>query len=214
MINHTWRTSINKEYSPNTVPSPVFLSRPDKSGRARISGRLGKIARIMPGFLWFCPDFCDSVHVQSVMELFAKQQKNAEYKVTRINTEMLVLYGKYLDFCPDSTRIFAKRSPGFRPDFYKIELGWRISNTGFESFYYSKKWLVYIKGIDEQNVNSNVRSWTWEWKRVPLHVLMSSSKSWRAKYKSEWILNVRRYKTIAYLIWLQTLLEICPVLLL
>ena len=54
-----------------------------------------------PGFLWFCPDFCDSVHVQCVMELFAKQQKNAEYKLTRINTEMLVLYGKYLDFCPD-----------------------------------------------------------------------------------------------------------------
>ena len=35
----------------------VWLSRPDKSGRAQISGHLGKIARIMPGFLWFCPDF-------------------------------------------------------------------------------------------------------------------------------------------------------------
>ena len=54
------------------------------------------------------------------MELFAKQQKNAEYKVTRINTDMLVLYGKYLDFCPDSTRIL----PGFllkvRPDSARI----------------------------------------------------------------------------------------------
>ena len=29
----------------------VFLSRPDKSGRARISGHLGKITRITPGFL-------------------------------------------------------------------------------------------------------------------------------------------------------------------
>ena len=42
---------------------PVFLSRPDKSGRARISGHLGKIARIMPGFLWFCPDFCDFARI-------------------------------------------------------------------------------------------------------------------------------------------------------
>ena len=30
---------------------PVFLSRPDKSGCARISGHLGSIARITPGFL-------------------------------------------------------------------------------------------------------------------------------------------------------------------
>ena len=29
----------------------VRLSRPDKSGLAQISGHLGKIARIMPGFL-------------------------------------------------------------------------------------------------------------------------------------------------------------------
>ena len=52
----------------------VLISRPDKSGRTRISGHLGKITRITPGFLWFCPDFCDLVHVQSVMELFAKPQ--------------------------------------------------------------------------------------------------------------------------------------------
>ena len=56
---------------------PVLLSRPDKSGRARISGRLWKIARVTPGFLWFCPDFCDLVHVQSVIGLFAKRQNNA-----------------------------------------------------------------------------------------------------------------------------------------
>ena len=54
------------------------------------------------------------------MELFAKQQKNAEYKVTRINTEMLVLYGKYLDFCPDSTRIFAKNCPDSARIFTKM----------------------------------------------------------------------------------------------
>ena len=41
----------------------VWLSRPDISGPARISGHLGKIARITPGFLWFCPDLCDSVHI-------------------------------------------------------------------------------------------------------------------------------------------------------
>ena len=55
----------------------VWLSRPDKSGRARISGHLRKIARITPGFLWFCPDFCDLVQIQSVIELFVKQQNNA-----------------------------------------------------------------------------------------------------------------------------------------
>ena len=41
----------------------VRLSRPDKSGLARISGHLGKIARVTPGFLLFCPDFCDLVRV-------------------------------------------------------------------------------------------------------------------------------------------------------
>ena len=55
----------------------VWLSRPDISGPARISGHLGKIARITPGFLWFCPDFCGSVHVQSVIEPLAKRQNNA-----------------------------------------------------------------------------------------------------------------------------------------
>ena len=36
---------------------PVRPSRPDKSGLARISGHLGKIARITPGFFSFYPDF-------------------------------------------------------------------------------------------------------------------------------------------------------------
>ena len=61
--------SLRRSKSP-----PVFLSRPDKSGHARISGHLGKIARITPRFLWFCPDFCDLVPVQKIMELFAKRQ--------------------------------------------------------------------------------------------------------------------------------------------
>jgi len=46
----------------------VFLSRPDKSGCARISGHLGKIVRKRL-------DFCDLVHIQSVIELFAKRKK-------------------------------------------------------------------------------------------------------------------------------------------
>ena len=33
----------------------VWPSQPDKYWRARISGHLGKIARITPGFLWFWP---------------------------------------------------------------------------------------------------------------------------------------------------------------
>ena len=37
---------------------------------ARLDGRLWKIARLTPAFLWFCPSFCDLVHVQSVIELF------------------------------------------------------------------------------------------------------------------------------------------------
>ena len=56
------------------IAKAVWLSRPDESGRARIPGHLGKIARITPGFLWFCPDFCDLVQIQSVIELFVKRQ--------------------------------------------------------------------------------------------------------------------------------------------
>ena len=40
----------------------VWPNRPDKSGRAWISGHLEKIARITPGFLWFGLEFCDKVH--------------------------------------------------------------------------------------------------------------------------------------------------------
>ena len=62
------------------------------------------------------------------------------YKVTRINTDTPVVYGKYPDFCPDFARIFAKKTPGFRPDFYKNELGWRISNNGKAV---PKNWLAW-----------------------------------------------------------------------
>ena len=31
----------------------------------------------MPEFLWFCPDFCDLVHIKRIIDLLSKQQKNA-----------------------------------------------------------------------------------------------------------------------------------------
>ena len=64
----------------------VWPSRPNKSGRARISGNVGKIARITLRFLSFCPDFCCFVHVQTIIELFAKRHNNAQnmpYKKTK-----------------------------------------------------------------------------------------------------------------------------------
>ena len=35
----------------------------DQVAQMHKSGHLGKIARIMPGFLWFCPDFCDFARI-------------------------------------------------------------------------------------------------------------------------------------------------------
>ena len=96
------------------------LSGLDKSGRVRISGHLGKIARIMPGFLWFCPDFCDLVHIQSIIDLCAKRQNNAlnvpEIIKRRQNHKTLASPGCLIKI---------------RPDFYKNEPGWRISHTAW-----------------------------------------------------------------------------------
>ena len=54
----SWRYKASQKIQLNVhltlvhnIENPVFLSRPDKSGRARISGHLGKFARITPGFL-------------------------------------------------------------------------------------------------------------------------------------------------------------------
>ena len=45
---------------------PVCPSGPSMDGRARLDGRLWKIARLKPVFLWFCPSICDFGHVQRV----------------------------------------------------------------------------------------------------------------------------------------------------
>ena len=74
--SHTWNMSCSGAVS----PSPVLLSRPSKDGFARLDGRFGKIARLTPVFLWFCPSFCDLVHVQSVNELLSK----INYVATRL----------------------------------------------------------------------------------------------------------------------------------
>ena len=50
--------------------SAVLLSRPDI--RALDARQLWKFAQIMLKFLWFGPDSCDLVHIESVIELFAK----------------------------------------------------------------------------------------------------------------------------------------------
>ena len=108
---------------------PVRLSRPDKSGLARISGHLGKIARITPGFLWFCPDFliyCTfSALLGSLPNGKITRWTFTNHKKTT-NSQKLKFCP---DICPDFARIFVKNPPGFRPDFYKNEPGWRISHT-------------------------------------------------------------------------------------
>ena len=58
----------------------VLLSRPSKDGFARLDGRLGKIARLTPVFLKFCPSFYDLVQVQSVSEMLSK----VNYVATRL----------------------------------------------------------------------------------------------------------------------------------
>ena len=75
-------------------------------GSLRYPGVCGKL----PGFLWFGPDFfCDLVHVQSVVELFAKcllNHKRQQSQKPRFSPGFL---------------------PRFCPDFSKNEPRWRIS---------------------------------------------------------------------------------------
>ena len=86
---------------------------------ARISWHLEKIAWITSGFLWFCQAFCDLVHIQSVIELFAKRQNHALnvplITKRRQNHKLLVLPGFLPGFLlkirPDSARIFTKMRP-------------------------------------------------------------------------------------------------------
>ena len=61
-----------KKAEPTNSGLPVCQSRPSIDGFARLNGHLGKIARLTPVFLQFCPSFCDLVHVQSVSELLSK----------------------------------------------------------------------------------------------------------------------------------------------
>ena len=62
-------------------PIAVYRSRPSKNGFARLDGHLWKNARLTPVFLWFCSSFCDELHVQSVIELFAKCKRMRCYKI-------------------------------------------------------------------------------------------------------------------------------------
>ena len=77
LVLHCW-LSVSFERITPLVSSPAHLK--DLVSFLTLNiwfGHLRKIAQITPGFLWFCPDFCDLVQIQSVIELFVKQQNNA-----------------------------------------------------------------------------------------------------------------------------------------
>ena len=69
---HCKPVGANKDPKSKKFPVSVCQSRPSIDGFARLDGHLGKIARLTPVFLQFCPSFCDLVHVQSVSELLSK----------------------------------------------------------------------------------------------------------------------------------------------
>ena len=70
----------------------VCQSRPSIDGFARLDGHLGKIARLTPVFLQFCPSFCDLVHVQSVSELLSKLNHVATRLCTLNKWFLLIIF--------------------------------------------------------------------------------------------------------------------------
>ena len=63
----------------------------------------------MPEFLWFCPDFCDLVHIKRIIDLLSKQQKNAVLeRHPYFCTNSTQILPRFTKICPDSARIFMK----------------------------------------------------------------------------------------------------------
>ena len=85
---------------------------------------LGKNAQITPLFLWFCPDFCGLVHVQSVLELFAKRQNNAlpEHDLNKKKTTTSQNFSLARISCSNNARIFPKISLDYARIFAKMRL--------------------------------------------------------------------------------------------
>ena len=110
---------------------PVFPTRPSLDERARPDGRLGKIARPTPVFLWFCPSICDFGHVH---ERYWAVWQTGQQRFQRALNHKKTTKSLKPEFCPSlrpsNARIFVQKAPVFRPSFYKNEPVWRIGNTG------------------------------------------------------------------------------------
>ena len=110
----------------------VFPIRPSLDGRARPDGRLGKIARLTPLFLWFCPSICDFGHIH---ERYWAVWQTGQQRFQRALNHKKTTKSLKPEFCPSlrpsNARIFVQKVPVFRPYFYKNEPVWRIGNTGF-----------------------------------------------------------------------------------
>ena len=92
--------------------STVLLSCPYKSGRARISGHFGEIARIfviLPGYLRSCAH----------SERYWAVCQTIKYRSERGPNHKKTTKSKSFNFARIFARIFAKNLPGFSPDFYK-----------------------------------------------------------------------------------------------
>ena len=110
---------------------PVFPTRPSLDGRARLDGRLGKIARLTPVFLWFCPSICDFGHIH---ERYWAVWQTGQQRFQRALNHKKTTKSLKPEFCPSlrpsNARIFVQKAPVFCPSFYKNEPVWRIGNTG------------------------------------------------------------------------------------
>ena len=101
---------------------PVFPTRPSLDGRARLDGRLWKIACLTPVFLRFCPSICDFGHVH---ECYWAVWQTGQQRFQRALNHKKTTKSLKPEFCPSlrpsNTRIFVQKAPVFCPYFYKNE---------------------------------------------------------------------------------------------
>ena len=92
----------------------VFPTRPSLDGRARLDGRLGKIARLTPVFLWFCPSICDFGHVH---ERYWAVWQTGQQRFQRALNHKKTTKSLKPEFCPSlrpsNARIFVQKAPVF-----------------------------------------------------------------------------------------------------
>ena len=87
---------------------PVFPTRPS------LDGRLGKIARLTPVFLWFCPSICDFGHIHK--RYWAVWQTGQQHFQRALNHKKTTKSLK-LEFCPPLRPYFCPKSARLSPVF-------------------------------------------------------------------------------------------------